>query len=615
MGIFYDLPQCGAGMHEDAPLRQQLAHLQQQVAELQATCERLQTIADAVYNWEYWLAPDGEVVYISPACERICGYHPAEFRANPQLFTQIIHPAERAAVSRYWRRGCSSALPHERTFRIRTKDGQERWLHHTCRTLTTAAGVVQGQWHSLTDITEQQHAQAQLRESQAQLQAIFENASAGIAVATINGKIIMANQQVTEQIGYSRIELAQMPMFTTLDPAYHELVKAYIAKLFTGAITSFRLELPLFTKTGKIFWADAAISPIRDYDGAVRGLMGIIQDITERRRVEAALHEQQHFVRKIAQTIPSILYVYDRHEDYNVYINRQVTAVLGYTPEEIQTMGRDLKRLIMHPDDVPRLLANRDQLLHADDDAVSTLEYRIRHRNGAWRWLRSQEAVFTRNAEGQVVQLLGVAQDITTCKSEEERLQAAEAQLHFQATHDALTGLHNRRYLDEMLPRLLAEPANQPISVLMLDIDYFKRINDNFGHDAGDALLRAIGALLAAHLRRADIVCRYGGEEFVLILPHTPLDAAGARAEELRQSITALVVEHEGCTLDAVTLSGGVASAPLHGTTADACLRAADAALYRAKRNGRNQVAVAQPDLPPQPNDDLGGHLLGEAVE
>mgnify|MGYP005837241057 CR=1 FL=1 len=595
MDVSYDLAYCRRG--DDVPLRQRLTHLQQQVAELQATCERLQTIADAVYTWEYWLAPDGELVYISPACERISGYRPDEFRANPQLFTQIIHPDERATMSRDWWRDCCSAVPHERIFRIRTKAGQERWLHHTCRTLTSAAGVVQGQWHSLSDITEQQHAQVQLRESQAQLQAIFDNASVGIAVATSNGKIIMTNQQVTRQIGYSRTELAQMTMFATLDSAYQELAKGYIAKLVAGAITSVRLELPLLTKTGEIFWADAAISPIRDYDGTMRGLLMVIQDITERKQVEAALHEQQHFVQKIAQTMPSIVYVYDLRENLSVYTNRQVTAVLGYTPEEIQRMGRDLKWLIMHPDDVPRLLKQREWLLHADDDAVVTLEYRVRHRDRSWRWLRSQETVFTRNAAGQVMQLLGVAQDITTCKFEEQRLQAAEAQLHFQAAHDALTGLHNRRYLDEMLPRLLAEPANQPISVLMLDIDYFKRINDSFGHDAGDALLRAIGALLAAQLRRADIVCRYGGEEFVLILPRTPLDAACARAEDLRQSITALVVEHKGCILDAVTVSGGVASAPLHGTTADACLRAADVALYRAKRNGRNQVVVAEPDL------------------
>jgi diguanylate cyclase (GGDEF)-like protein len=163
-----------------------------------------------------------------------------------------------------------------------------------------------------------------------------------------------------------------------------------------------------------------------------------------------------------------------------------------------------------------------------------------------------------------------------------------------QAIRDGLTGLHNRRYLDETLPRELqrAERQKQPVGIIMLDIDHFKRFNDTYGHDAGDTLLRAVGAVLQEHTRGDDIVCRYGGEEFMLVLPGASLAATQQRAEELRTEVQALMVEHGGQALAQVTVSLGVAGFPAHGTTADSLIRAADQALYQAKRGGRNRVEV-----------------------
>ena len=127
----------------------------------------------------------------------------------------------------------------------------------------------------------------------------------------------------------------------------------------------------------------------------------------------------------------------------------------------------------------------------------------------------------------------------------------------------------------------------------MIDVDHFKRFNDSFGHDAGDALLRELARIFKGHFRGEDIVCRYGGEEFTVILPDADLEATQARAEVLRETAKNLIAQYRGQALDRVTLSVGVSAFPVKGTTADLLLRAADVALYRAKEEGRDRVGVS----------------------
>jgi diguanylate cyclase (GGDEF)-like protein/PAS domain S-box-containing protein len=167
--------------------------------------------------------------------------------------------------------------------------------------------------------------------------------------------------------------------------------------------------------------------------------------------------------------------------------------------------------------------------------------------------------------------------------------------LRTQSVRDALTGLYNRRYLEEVLEREVrrAARAAQPLGVLMIDLDHFKNFNDTYGHDAGDAVLRETGASLTRGIRAEDFVCRFGGEEFVVILPTANLEAACARAERLRLKMKELTVLHQGRSMGMLTVSIGVAVFPEHGVSPKELMAAADAALYEAKRGGRNQVGVA----------------------
>ncbi|MBI2717780.1 MAG: diguanylate cyclase [Rhizobiales bacterium] len=177
-------------------------------------------------------------------------------------------------------------------------------------------------------------------------------------------------------------------------------------------------------------------------------------------------------------------------------------------------------------------------------------------------------------------------------------IQLREALRH-QALRDPLTGLFNRRYLLETLQRELdrAASVSSPASVVLFDIDHFKKFNDVHGHDAGDALLVAMGSLLLRWVRPTEIVARYGGEEFIVFLPDVPLAAAIERAEDLRRAVEVLSVVHHGQRLGAITMSAGVAQAPEHGANQSDLVKSADLALYHGKASGRNRVVGAS--MPP----------------
>ncbi len=173
--------------------------------------------------------------------------------------------------------------------------------------------------------------------------------------------------------------------------------------------------------------------------------------------------------------------------------------------------------------------------------------------------------------------------------------------LRQQSIRDPNTGLFNRRYLEETSSRELRrmERSAQPLTILMLDVDHFKQFNDTFGrHEAGDLVLKQVAATLIEHARESDVVSRYGGEEFAIVMPGCSLEEGAERAEALRQAIRQLHLTHRGRTLGTVTVSFGVAAYPEHGSGWAEITNAADHALYDAKGEGRDRVVVAKSGAP-----------------
>jgi diguanylate cyclase (GGDEF)-like protein/PAS domain S-box-containing protein len=269
------------------------------------------------------------------------------------------------------------------------------------------------------------------------------------------------------------------------------------------------------------------------------------------------------------------------------YSNPKFDEIFGYTTDEIRELG---------PLDIA---AERDRPLVAED-LHKRVAREVDQVHYAFRGLRKNGTeidveVFGSTMEiGSKFALIGLVLDVTERVRAEHEVNVLQERLREESIHDGLTGLYNRRYLDETLQRELisAEREGHPVSVIMGDLDHFKAVNDRYGHLAGDEVLRVFGALMKSNARGSDIYCRYGGEEFVLVLPGMARDKAAERAEQLRSAMAAAPVLY-GTTPIIVTASFGVATFPRDGSTGDDLIAAADRALYAAKAAGRNRVTIS----------------------
>jgi diguanylate cyclase (GGDEF)-like protein/PAS domain S-box-containing protein len=304
--------------------------------------------------------------------------------------------------------------------------------------------------------------------------------------------------------------------------------------------------------------------------------------LRENEKITRALREsEEKFRALVSQSLVGIVIIKDGKFSYS---NAKFDEIFGYSAEEIREMG---PLDVTTENDLPLVAEN---ILKHLSDKGERVDY-------VFRGLRKNGAVIDVEFQGSVMkiggkrELISLVMDVTERTRSEREVQALQEKLREQATHDALTGLYNRRYLEESLGRelILAERNGHPVSVIMGDLDNFKAINDRYGHLGGDEILRTFGDLLKRQVRGSDIYCRYGGEEFLLVLPQMSGENAVERAEQLRTAIAAAPVSY-GASAIKVTASFGVATFPHDGRTGDELIAAADRALYAAKSTGRNRV-------------------------
>lgn len=310
------------------------------------------------------------------------------------------------------------------------------------------------------------------------------------------------------------------------------------------------------------------------------------------RALEAALHENEKITRALRESDARFRGVVNQplvgivivEEGRFIYANPKFGELFGYSTDELRALG---PLDVVVPDDRPRVAEALRQRMAGE---VARVEYVLRGLRKDGSLVDLQVYGGTMDLDGKRV-LISFAMDITERVRIEREVQCLNERLREQSLHDALTGLYNRHYMEEALARelTLVQRRPHPVSLIMGDLDHFKAVNDRHGHLAGDEVLRTFGALMMRHARGSDIYCRYGGEEFLLVLPGMTEDAARARAEHLRAQIEAALITFGGTGI-AVTASFGVATAPGHGRTGDALIAAADQALYAAKAGGRNQV-------------------------
>ena len=286
-----------------------------------------------------------------------------------------------------------------------------------------------------------------------------------------------------------------------------------------------------------------------------------------------------------------------------IWVNPAFTLITGYTAEEM--MGQKLSKLKSGVQDEP-FYRNLWQTITGG--RVWHGEIINKNKQGQL-YFEEMTIAPVRNEVGEITHFIAIKQDISERKRIEVNLQDANLRLQFQmdenqalqeqlreqAISDPLTGLYNRRFLEETLDREIAHARReeQDLCIAMIDIDNFKNFNDRYGHKAGDMILKSLGEILQANTRKSDVCCRYGGEEFVVVMPNATMDGARRRAHHWRKAFQLLQNSFNGQELQA-TISVGVAAFPTHGEDGEVVLNAADKALYESKRRGKNRVTVYQ---------------------
>lgn len=310
----------------------------------------------------------------------------------------------------------------------------------------------------------------------------------------------------------------------------------------------------------------------RNEKGQPIKMLGTVQDITERKQIEKVLEESECRFRTILDVAVDGVLLADVQTHKFIHANRAICEMLGYQQNELYQLGVE----DIHPAaDLPKVQKQFDRQMKGEIRVAQNLP--VMRKDGSIFFADVSSAPMT--LAGQTI-MVGFFHDVT------ERKQAEE-EIHLLATTDTLTGIANRREFNMQLLKEIerAKRYGTPLSLVMYDIDYFKRVNDTFGHDAGDAVLQTLTAIVKSNVRSVDIVARWGGEEFMILMPQSDVEAAGDAAEKLRQKI----VQHPFEQIGNLTVSFGVtAFAPQDNL--DTFVKRVDNALYQAKEKGRNRV-------------------------
>ena len=275
--------------------------------------------------------------------------------------------------------------------------------------------------------------------------------------------------------------------------------------------------------------------------------------------------------------------IVDINPAMEMLLNRKPTSLLGKSASETLEIWMDEDGSLFHSGEAHTELKIPDAPSRYLDLRVTPLYDSHQHLTGRLMVFRDI------TERKQVEKELRYAND--RLQSQLIEIGTLQSKLRSQAVHDPLTNVFNRRYLDETLDRELARASREdyPVCVIMLDIDHFKKVNDSYGHEAGDIVLKALARTLVTHNRRGDFVCRFGGEEFVVVMPNILMESAYQRAKELRAELNSLRVPYGPFNLT-ITISMGIASYPANGADRESVLRAADRAMYAAKQAGRDHI-------------------------
>jgi diguanylate cyclase (GGDEF)-like protein/PAS domain S-box-containing protein len=566
----------------------------------------------------------GNFTSLNKAAERITGYSREEaLRMN---FAQVIAPEDLDKARKMVQRKVAENVATTYEIEVITKHNTRVALEVSTR-LIYQDGVPEAVQGIARDITDRRQSERMLRDSEMRLKALVGSIDEIVFEFDQDGtylNIWTANEKL---LAHPRSELIGRRAADFFDQEFTQpFLDAFKRVLSSGQAQS--IEYPL-TLLGETHWFLARISPVPSADRSYKTVCMFARDITDRKKAEEALqnayeslgakvNELQEYTREItalgemgdmlqACLTADEAYTVIGQAAQQLFAGEQgslcVLSDSQMAVEPVAAWGHNPVTQPFAPDECWALRRGRTHSVPDTRDGL-ICKHLTQPLPGAYICVQLM-------AQGKTLGILHLSQpepgslnhakqQLVVTMAEHAALALSNLKLYEtlrnQSTRDPLTNLFNRRCMEESLDRELrrAERSHRQLSLIMLDLDHFKRFNDTFGHDAGDAILRQVGKLLETSFRGEDIACRYGGDEFTVILPVGALDIAEQRAQELRKAIENLEIPYLNPTLDRVTVSMGIARFPEHGSTAETLLRSADRALYQAKAAGRNCIEIAK---------------------
>jgi len=516
--------------------------------------------------------------FLSPQIEQMTGYPFACWETIPNFGDSIVHPDDQERRRRHIEETDASGEPYDIEYRIFHSNGEILWVHNRAVRVYAPDGTPLYWQGFITDITEQKRASEAVRLSEARLQSLMKNASDTICVLDATGSITYQSSSIEHLTGFTPEEIVGKPATELIHPDDLPILGVRLFEIMSAPGVHSPVVYRALHKNGTWRSIEAIPTNLLD-DPAIEGIVLNCRDITERQEAEAILRESEERFRALVQHGSDLVSILDQDGTIR-FESPSIENILGYGLGEL--IGRNALELI-HPDDAERV-ATTLATIHADQHLRDALVYRFRHADGGWRWLESTGRLV--NGAGGIYGAVINSRDVT------ERM-ALEAQLEYQALHDALTGLPNRTLLLDRLDQCVARAHrhHDSIAVLFIDLDDFKLVNDSLGHAAGDDVLVIAARRLRHAVREGDTVARFGGDEFVIVLGQPiaideVIDIANRIAVTLSEPF-----QIDGRELQ-VAASIGIALTTGEHANRDELLRHADIALYRAKGKGKNTYDI-----------------------
>lgn len=538
--------------------------------------QRLRELTNSMRDVVMLLSVKGAIEYVTPSVKAALGYEPDELLGRSAF--DFFDPEDHSWVLEAVRAAREGKRPLRLEYQHRHRDGSRVWFETQLDFIFDPEGRPVRMVLGARQIQDRREAEEQLRKSEQMLRQITNAMQDVVALTDPLGYMRYVTPSVERLLGYKPEQMLGQLAFDYLAPEDRE--KAMIlAERSLASGGSYRLEARYRHTEGHYLWIDTLVNFIVDEQGNPIGSVVSGRDVTERRQAEEALREREYRLRQITNTIQDVVLLLDSRGRVQ-YVTPSVQEILGYAPE----------KLVGHPVSV---LADSEQWAPIRRQGLQAIRERrayktecaCRHKDGYPVWIESL-VNFVWGESGRLQGIVVGMRDISERKQQ-------QAYVEYMAYHDELTKLPNRRALRRTAEELLTRAAQQdvPLSLLYLDLDNFKTVNDSLGHDVGDELLVEVSQVLSKQLRSDDVLARLGGDEFACILFNTDAEQAQQVAFRMSKAIRSTLGRgNPSLHLPSLGVSVGIASFPKDGRTFVELLKVADIAMYQAKDSGSRVV-------------------------